>query len=445
MMRLLDGKKQMRKFFCLLIVGMAITACSNIQAYPPPSLEVSPPPTVDTPSFFTAAPPTTSTPFPSPTSTFTPTIEEDFNVLGYGDFPLVPVIATASDGKTLALYMVEGNTATQRRVFEGTSWMDDHISIQTSPDNQHLAVLLQRGWDGTTRLEVMDLPEAESHLIAQGAGDLNPSVKASAFELITSSGWLDHEHLIYSKVIWPGGAEADANRQANLPFPIRGEIWVSTPDGKVQQLLTAAPIYRGLGSSPDGKTLYVTRLMPGIEEWRMEGFSLLDIASGKLATLWPSEKALDNYYNLSMISLPNGAPRILFVDGKQAPGLTVGIQPPDIWMGNPETRQAKAIWTITHGVAYNNKGTPDTDYYFPEEILWSPSSENEFVYSLLGDIWKVDLLNQTEQHLVEKSKRLWAWTPAGIIMSDNSTGVLQLVNEFGVVQGEIALGYIPPR
>lgn len=441
-MRRLEGKKQMRKFHYLLIVGMAITACSHFQAVPPPSLEVSPPPEVYTPSIFTPTPPTTSTPIPSPTSTFTPTIEADFKIQGYGDFPLVPVIARASDGKALALYIVEGNTATQRR-FEGTSWMDDHISIQTSPDNQHLAALLLRGWDGTTTLEVMDLPDAESHIIAQGVGRLNPREKGSASESITSSSWLDPEHLMYSKVIWPGGTEADASRQANLPYPIRGEIWVSTLDGKVQQLLAAAPIYRGLGSSPDGKTLYVTRLIPGIEEWRMEGFSLLDIASGKLAYLWPSEKPEHGiYYEFSMISLPNGAPRILFVDGKTGVGTTVGIQPPDIWMGDPETRQAKAIWTINHGVTF----ITETTYYLPGQFLWSPSSENEFVYFLPGSgIWKVDLLNQTEQLLVEKGDSLWAWTPAGIIMSDNSAGVLQLVNEFGVVQGEITLGYIPPR
>ncbi len=39
---------------------------------------------------------------------------------GYGDFPRLPVVAPCADGTTLALYLVEGDTATQLATLEGT-------------------------------------------------------------------------------------------------------------------------------------------------------------------------------------------------------------------------------------------------------------------------------------------------------------------------------------
>ena len=40
-------------------------------------------------------------------------------VPGEGDFPRLPVIALRADGSTLALYLVEGDTASQLAVLEG--------------------------------------------------------------------------------------------------------------------------------------------------------------------------------------------------------------------------------------------------------------------------------------------------------------------------------------
>ena len=40
-------------------------------------------------------------------------------VQGYGDFPRLPVVAPGADGTTIALYLVEGDRATQLLQFEG--------------------------------------------------------------------------------------------------------------------------------------------------------------------------------------------------------------------------------------------------------------------------------------------------------------------------------------
>jgi hypothetical protein len=421
--------------FALGLFSLLLAACSPKTASPSD---------IATPQESTDSPTLTLPTLPTPT--FKPTIQEDFKLQGYGDFPLFPVIATASDGKTLALYMVEGDKATQLRIFEGTSWMDDQISVQTSPDNQHLALLLQKGEDGTTTLEVTGISGAESYLIARGAGNLNPAEKGSAFEFITSSAWLDNKHLLYSKVTFPSSAEWDSNRQANLPIPIQAKTWISTLDGEEQRLLTDAPVYRVLGGSSDGKTLYVTRLIPGHEEWGMEGFSLLNVGSGSFVNLWPvEEQAPAYYYDIGMVVLPDGSSRVGLVYLEQGPGTTVATSPPTIWMGNPDSRELEVSWTVNHGTPYAKGDSKGATYAFPQTVLWSPSSKQEFIYSADG-IWKVDLLSQTEQRLVDTGVAdLQAWTPEGIIISNNSTGVLQLLDEFGVVQGEIKLGYILHR
>lgn len=41
-------------------------------------------------------------------------------VQGSGDFPRLPVVGPGADGITLALYLVEGNTATQSRLRAGS-------------------------------------------------------------------------------------------------------------------------------------------------------------------------------------------------------------------------------------------------------------------------------------------------------------------------------------
>ena len=435
-------RKTCYPFYVIFALGLCVqllAACSPIAAHP--STTTTPEDTNSPTS--TPSPWPTFTPSLLPTSTFTSTIQEDFKIKGYGNFPLFPVIATASDGKTLALYVVEGDTATQLRVFKGTSWM---VSVQTSPDNQHLASLLQKG-DGSTILEITGISDAEGHPIARGVGDLNPAEKGSAFEFITSSVWLDNEHLLYSKVTFPSSAEWDSSQRANLPVPIQEKTWISTLDGEEQQLLTTAPIYRVLGGSSDGRTLYVTRLIPGHEDWRMEGFSLLNVESGTLANLWPVEEhAPAHYYDIGMVILPDGTSRVFLVYLEQGPGTTVATSPPTIWIGNPDSRELEFSWVVNHGTSYKKGDYTDTTYASPGAVLWSPHSMHEFIYSANGIIWKVDLLSQTEQRLVDTGVTdLQAWTPEGIIISNNSTGVLQLLDEFGGVQGEIKLGYILDR
>lgn len=54
-------------------------------------------------------------------------------VQGTGDFPRLPVVAPGADGSTLAIYLVEGDRATQLLEFEGLHIDDDSVTVWPSP------------------------------------------------------------------------------------------------------------------------------------------------------------------------------------------------------------------------------------------------------------------------------------------------------------------------
>ncbi len=91
-------------------------------------------------------------------------------VQGYGDFPRLPVVAPGADGTTLALYLVEGNRATQLQEFEGLHIGDDSVIVRPSPNGEHIAALLLDSWDGASTLEVLNVEETRRVTLDEGAG-----------------------------------------------------------------------------------------------------------------------------------------------------------------------------------------------------------------------------------------------------------------------------------
>jgi len=359
-------------------------------------------------------------------------------VQGTGDFPRLPVVAPGADG-TLALYMVEDDRATQVMAFEGLQAGHGSAVARLSPDGKHIALL--RGGDGAS-LEVVEVATADRLILDRGAGDLAPE-KGAAHERITSLAWLDDEHLLYSKVTSPSSAEWMASWEAGVPPPIQGEVWLSDVDARERRPLASGRIHRVLGASPDGQTLYVTRFIPGREENREEGFALVDVASGEMKSLWPpEERGAERYFNFTVVALPDGTRRWLFATAQRVD--TAPTQPPVIWMGDVESGQAEAIWTVDRGNDWSKGEMTGTIYDIPTDYLWSPDSEREFVYlagGVLDGVWRVDLDAGTAEPLpaMEAVKRtglrLLAWTPEGIAIQNEDT--LWLLDEGGEVRGEI--------
>jgi len=362
------------------------------------------------------------------------------NPQGSGNFPHMFVVAPIVDGKHLALYLVEGSIARQLLVYEDLN-TDASITCQPSADGKYAACLI-RDSKGVASVEVVDGKDPQRTLIGTGIGSLSPNEKGGPSEEITSFAWLDQEHLLYSKITFPREfSRADRNWNIPLP-PLKGEVWLSNLDGKDQRLLVTAPIYRLLGASPDVQTLYVTRLLPGREDWLMQGFSLLDIATGKLENLWPSEeKSTTSLYSFKMITLPDGAPRITFI-GAGPPGTTSSVKPPVVWIGDPETREAKPVWKMDHGEEYTVNGKTHKQYYFSGDILGSPDSASEFVYSMLGNAWKVNIEDGEEEKLGPVYGKLLVWAQEGIV--SQSRNVIHLLGTTGEELGEIPFRILLP-
>jgi hypothetical protein len=369
----------------------------------------------------------------------TPT--QDRVVQGYGDFPRLPVVAPAADGTTLALYLVKGETATQLATLEGTRTGSNRADAYLSPDGQYVVYLRTEGEYMRRVLEVADTQEDRRMVIAEGAKGVHQ--RGAGSETLTSVAWMDAEHILYSKVRWPSSEEREASWEAETPLPVEGEVWMSSVDGKEQRLLASGRIYQVLGASSEGKALYVTRLMPGHEMNREEGFALVDTESGEMTDLWPEEEqGVKRYLNFKLVVLPDGSRRLLFVTRDW--GDSAATQPPVIWVGDPESGQDKVIWTIDQGKDWSKGEKRGTIYDTPRNFLWSPRSEYELIYlagDVLGGVWHVDLetgkaepLGQVES-LGKTGLRLLAWASEGIVIQ--SQDVIWLLDEWGEVQGEI--------
>jgi hypothetical protein len=370
----------------------------------------------------------------------TPT--QDRVVQGYGDFPRLPVVAPAADGTTLALYLVEGDTAVQLMTLEDTRVGTHRADAYLSPDDRYVVCLRTKGDDLHSVLEMMDIQKAQRVVIAEGLKDVHE--KGATWEELVSVAWMDAEHILYSKVRWPSSEEWVASWEAETPLPVEGEVWMSSVDGKEQRLLASGRIYQVLGASSEGKALYVTRLIPGREERREVGLALLDPESGEIKNLWPEEeRGAQSYHSFKLIALPDGSQRLIFATAGH--GDTAPAWPPVIWMADPESGQAKSIWTIDQGSDWSKGELTGTIYDIPRDFLWSPDSEQAFVYladtTALRGVWRVDM-SAEKAELWEKTRslgktrlHLLTWASEGIVIQ--SQNAIWLLDERGEVQGEI--------
>lgn len=212
-------------------------------------------------------------PPPTPEPTPTTFLEVDRIVKGSGDFPGMYFVAPASDGMTAALYWVEGNTAHQVAIFYGHA-VGNQVLARSLPDGSHLAVLFPPDRISDYYLEVVDLRSHEANTLMHLVGDLQPEIKNSDYQAITSFVWADNQHILYSKVWMPGeDLEATSAPDKGVPLDVQGEIWTLNIQSKEQQRIISAPLYRLIGISDDGRTYFVSGLLE--RWWRESGLANL--------------------------------------------------------------------------------------------------------------------------------------------------------------------------
>ena len=229
---------------------------------------------------------------------------------------------------------------------------------------------------------------------------------------------MDHQNILYTR-------EPSTARKS--------EIWKASIDGENKTLLATLPISRVLGLSKDQSQLYVTRLIEA--GWRLEGFAMYDLETQRLENLWPSEETPPPfYYGMQLVQMPGGTARALFAYVEQGPGSTVFGKAPILYLGDPESQEAETIWSA------EKHGIPDSSgfvyYASPNDVVFSPVSEDKFLLSLNGELWAVEKGGK-EQLLANFVSRLISWMPEGIVFLDEYHGTLQLVDETGRVLGKI--------
>jgi hypothetical protein len=114
-------------------------------------------------------------------------------------------------------------------------------------------------------------------------------------------------------------------------------------------------------------------------------------------------------------------------------------------MGEPESGQIEAIWTIDQGKNWSKGEMAGAIYDVPRDFLWSPHSEQMFIYladaAALGGAWRVDLETEKVEPLGETLSlgatglHLLAWASEGIVIQNQDE--VWLLDENGEIRGEI--------
>jgi hypothetical protein len=441
----------------------AATGTPAVSAYAPPPT-VTPYPTPVPRVVLTDYPaPPTNTPWPTATATPTPPLPPP--VHGYGDLPeLITSAQGAADG-TLALYRVAGDTAWPLTLLPGTRWGHNAvIGLRVAPGGAFAAYLRGAGDYSDQLIEVVRLSDGQRTVVAtlsrtpargvapselalsvvQGADPVRYTLAAWSRAPWAGGGtptdelgppvWLDAEHLAYTQVKWsqvPGAGSGQAP-EPGVPLNLLTDIWSVSIDGRSRELLATAAVYRLHGVSAGGETLYATRLLPGYQDHRFEGFARVHLPGGAVENLWPADdESRERYLGFTLVTLPDGSPRLLYsVAGR---GDTCPPPPAVIWLADPISRSAQAIWTL---------GGPDADGPFacsmPGSFLWSPQATGVLLYQDGAAVWRLDVeARQAAQLPITGS--LLSWRPEGIVTQDISYGprVLRLWSETGELLGEI--------
>lgn len=429
----------------LLLSGCDSAPSASTLPSPPAGTPVSPAAGEDYPPALAAyVPPLPSTPWPTalpePTATPRPTLEEGRVVRGWGNFPRLAVVATAREDGTLALYIVQGDTATLLGGFEDETLSIYFIDVQLSPGGRYVACWTYAG-DGSRAIELVDTQDRRRVVLHQSTLDatLPPDEKDPPYaDWPSSMAWLDEEHLLYivQKRWRYNGSTADYPSYA-MP----GELWETDLNGGKQQLLAADRLDQVLGVSPDGRRVYFLRLgaewvSAGPREWY--NLYSLDLTSGVTATLWPQDNDPDRYTGYTLLRLPDGSQRVLFMT--LVPGDTVAAGPTAIWALDPRSGTAEFLGTVTEGGESAGMSWLAT----PGKYYWAVRNSHPAGGGMVDDSWWVSLAAQHSHSLQQRERaKPLAWTAEGIVvyLRDRGRGesLLQLLGDDGQVQGEIEL------
>ncbi|NPV10078.1 MAG: hypothetical protein HPY83_19205 [Anaerolineae bacterium] len=380
------------------------------------------------------------TPTPMPEPTPWPAVVE-----GTGTFPKLVVPVPGPMGYAEALYLVEGSQA-RLLVSLDSSTSFSTLKPQLSPDGRQVAFVFADR-EGVSRVGMVDTDTGEYRLIEEARGELTGR-KSGPIEEITSVAWIADARLAYTRIVWPSSDELEAALHKGEPWPTQDEVWSYDLDTGEKRVIGGGRVFGVLGASPDGRDLYVTRLIPDVGDERRLGFALLHLDSGELENLWPQEEVPEEtYMSFELVSLPEGRRGLAFVVVPRGEG--PGSEPPVVWLGDVETLKAEPIWTVTR----REEPLPGSFLYpTPSRLAWSPDSARKLVLQyfapLAEEIWLVDTAEDKSDELPIPEAPGWfdlnllVWTDQGIVIQRR--GLLQLLDPEGRLQAEIAIGRARP-
>ena len=425
-----------RKACVMMLLLLLASGCLSLpRALPSSSPLLSPIASVPaTYPFATPTPPSTGMPFSMVVTsipTLTPMPKPD-TVKGWGSFPRMAAVADE------ALYLVQGDTATLLLDFRDITdkairFYETRTRVQLSPNGQYVAYLFDTD-TGDDFLGYVDIQSGENYLL-KVVGNLQTCVGSKGeqpFEDITSFAWMDNQRILYTK----------RKSAPDLAEPWLAELWLVALEDAEETKLASDKVLKVLGVSPDKEQVFFLYGTPFYDFYSKE-LAGLDLVSGAMTRLLPPEGAEQGlskrYVSFTLVTMPDTTQRI--VAAEINPWETVNLQKPVIWMVDPRNNSIDAIWTISQGRDIG------TDYDFPVDFIWSPSSESKFVYStyelVFDGVWMVDLKNDNVVQIVEISNTggqilLLAWSFDGIVtQSFPGFDKLTLWSETGEIIGEI--------
>ncbi|MCX6049673.1 MAG: C39 family peptidase [Chloroflexi bacterium] len=360
-------------------------------------------------------------------------------IKGTGDFPRFSLVYQLPASDQQWLFLVEHDTATPLASLPECAGGVCGAEQRMSPDGQFIAV---RTSDGN----IVNL-----HIISTKDGSLvnlerwvATEPNATSVGAVTSFAWTDTNELLYARVLWPSRADQQAAFQANTPLPpIRGEVWRATTDGQKPALLAQGPINRVLGSSRDGKNLYVTTFVPGFEGWGSEAFAYVDLDSGKLENVWFNDAINHPYaYSIRTVNGADGQAKILATYVEQTPGRTVFNSTQKLLLFDPATRTTQTLWETD---AQSKRGPADCSFGISETI-YKPGARG-FLFNCRAGLFRADSANPESVPVELKTLRgqPLLWHEKGIVAFDKATGRLILTDENDQLIGQIQFPTPPTK
>lgn len=332
-------------------------------------------------------------------------------VHGTGNFPQFPILAQNIGSGYSTLYLVNGASAVPITRVPTSETMGRESQTSLSPNGRLFAVLTE-DVSGTTTLSVGENPNREP------PGILIPIDKAlfSDEKRITGFTWTNGNSLVYSIA-----RITEGNDEGTL---------LEYDHGRAVRSIASGRFYRVIGLSGDAQRAFVTRRRWSSTGWPTEEWALIDLATGSLNDfdIAGVDKRL-SYFDFAAFALPGIGPRLLTVVSETEAGTTILSPATSIMLIDPDTASSQS-WAVP---------ASHDPLLYVGRFVWHQETQGEFAFVVNSSLYSATTNQGTRPIATLEGSLPILWTSEGIVLWNQATLNLQLIDTEGAPIGGMTL------